>query len=89
MGVTLACTGFALVLSSVTAHWRDDARCRRCGYDLRAHAAGDWCPECGQSIAAFRDGFIERRPIRLIAGLALLVVALGAFASAFSAMLGY
>jgi hypothetical protein len=26
--------------------------CRQCGYDLRAHKAGDRCPECGSVIAA-------------------------------------
>jgi hypothetical protein len=26
--------------------------CRACGYDLRAHAAGDNCPECGVVLAA-------------------------------------
>jgi hypothetical protein len=26
-----------------------DGRCRKCGYDLRGHAAGSLCPECGRS----------------------------------------
>lgn len=89
MGVTFACAGFALLLASVTAHWSSDARCRSCGYDLRAHLEGEACPECGQPITTFNDGFIERRPLRLVVGLALLLVALATFAAAFAGMLGY
>ncbi len=45
-------TGVLVVLCAVAAPewWRsyDVAnRCVKCGYDLRAHAAGQRCPECG------------------------------------------
>ena len=29
---------------------RRDGRCRACGYDVRAHAKGDRCPECGTAV---------------------------------------
>lgn len=33
-----------------TILWGKPACCRQCGYDLRAHKAGERCPECGAAM---------------------------------------
>ena len=37
-------------------------RCRGCGYDLRAHATGNRCPECGRSTY---DAMLNATPVRM------------------------
>ena len=45
-----------VALFRVTRQWRikrsrtNRGLCQKCSYDLRAHAAGDACPECGTAI---------------------------------------
>jgi predicted RNA-binding Zn-ribbon protein involved in translation (DUF1610 family) len=36
--------------------WLQQGRCHVCGYDLRSHAAGQKCPECGVVIEAVSQG---------------------------------
>jgi len=77
--IILTFAGFALIVSSVKAHWQISRRCSHCGYDLHTHRPGEKCPECGHVIGKFPDGYIERRPQRLIIGLVILAVALVAY----------
>ena len=77
--IILTFIGFTLIVSSVKAHWQVSRRCSHCGYDLHTHRPGERCPECGQTIGEFPDGYIERRLDRLIIGLVILAVALVAY----------
>ena len=81
VAIVLTFVGFALIVSSVKAHWLIARRCSHCEYDLHTHRPGEKCPECGQVIGQFPDGYIERRPQRLIIGLVILGVALIVFAA--------
>jgi hypothetical protein len=42
---------FKEVREQETKDRREQGRCLKCGYDLRAHRAGDRCPECGTTAA--------------------------------------
>jgi hypothetical protein len=79
IAILLTFAGFALIVSSVKAHWQVSRRCSHCGYDLHTHRPGERCPECGRTIGEFPDGYIERRPDRLVLGLVILTLALVAF----------
>lgn len=83
--VALAVIGGGMILTSVKAHWA--AACTRCGYDLRGHHPQSRCPECGEPFANVPDGFIERRHARFALGVALMVLAVGAFCLMFFAMI--
>src|SRR5262249_15968855 len=50
IALTLSPTA-AYILNSLRRHHRQShAFCSKCSYDVRAHKAGDKCPECGSPI---------------------------------------
>ncbi len=61
---TLAATGAAVIVHTLL--WHRDLRraaagaCPRCGYDLRATAAGSRCPECGADVPKPHNSPAER-----------------------------
>jgi hypothetical protein len=40
----------------------NEQRCRKCHYDLRAHKAGERCPECGTEIPTVPSATISGKP---------------------------
>jgi uncharacterized glyoxalase superfamily protein PhnB len=84
LGCFLACgVSFAIAGTGTFRAWRWTTRlraglCPTCGYDLRAHAGGERCPECGSALARGEEspmksdfpGPVPEIPVREIAAAA-------------------